>query len=343
MSFKISVIVPVYNSEQYLDQAIQSILNQTMKELEIILINDGSTDSSLDIANRYKDKDSRIKVLSQKNKGVSSARNYGLSVAKGKYVTFMDSDDYIDREMYECLYQIAEAHQLDLVISNFEQEIDGRNIVDILDIKSDILIEKKQIVTEIMPQFLYHEKLNTVCNKLYKKSIIDMFNINFPLNVALGEDRFFNINYFSNIKNLMYINYCGYHYREVEGSATRNILEKDYFKRSLEIYNEKLLFDWVEALDKDRIRELKTEKFINNVISYIHIYSNPDSGLSFKIRCQYLKNMINHPEVKQGIKIYINKFYSKKSLYEKLMIYLIRLRFLFGIQFLTAYSRFRCR
>lgn len=166
MKPKISIIVPIYNSEEYLEQAIQSLLDQTLSELEVILVNDGSIDESLTIANKYKVLDSRIKVISQENKGVSSARNYGLSVAQGEYVAFIDSDDYVDKEMYEYMYTIAKEHHLDLIITDLEQHIDGKKIIHPLVVKANSLLVKENIRREVMPQFLCDEKLNTVCNKL---------------------------------------------------------------------------------------------------------------------------------------------------------------------------------
>lgn len=97
----VSIIIPVYNSEKYIDRCINSIVNQTYKDIEIILIDDGSSDRSIDIINNYVNKDNRIKVYTQKNAGPSSARNYGLDVSTGDYVMFVDADDYIDKTMVE--------------------------------------------------------------------------------------------------------------------------------------------------------------------------------------------------------------------------------------------------
>ena len=99
----LSVIMPVYNGEQYLNYSIQSVLNQTYKDYELILVDDGSTDHSLEICEKYQSKDERIRVISQENKGISGARNAGIDIATGEYITFMDSDDVIQPEMYEIM------------------------------------------------------------------------------------------------------------------------------------------------------------------------------------------------------------------------------------------------
>ena len=164
MKPKVSIIVPVYNCEEYLDEAIKSLLNQTLKEIEIIVVNDGSRDNSLLIANKYKDIDNRVKVVSQDNQGVSVARNFGLSIAKGEYIGFIDGDDWIESDMYKTLYDVAIRDNLDLVISDFEQELDGKNIVNKLDIPINSILTEKHILNEILYKFLIHDKLNTVCN-----------------------------------------------------------------------------------------------------------------------------------------------------------------------------------
>lgn len=115
----ISVIVPVYNVEKYLGQCLDSIINQTMKDIEIICVDDGSTDGSLDILNSYKEKDDRIIILTQKNLYAGVARNTGLKIAKGKYLSFLDSDDFFDANMLEDMYNQAEKDKSDVVVCNF--------------------------------------------------------------------------------------------------------------------------------------------------------------------------------------------------------------------------------
>ncbi len=111
---KVSVIVPVYNSEKFISKCIESILSQTLAEIELILINDGSTDASPVICEKYMNADSRIKYISQKNQGVSAARNAGLRVASGEFIGFTDSDDYVAPEMYEILYSNAMKYSVDV-------------------------------------------------------------------------------------------------------------------------------------------------------------------------------------------------------------------------------------
>ena len=116
---KVSIIVPVYNVEKYLCQCLESLVHQTLTDIEIICVNDGSTDNSLGILNKYAQLDSRIKVFSQKNQGVSSARNLGLEKVNGEYITFVDSDDWIELNACEILYNTAQERNTDILLCSY--------------------------------------------------------------------------------------------------------------------------------------------------------------------------------------------------------------------------------
>ena len=124
---KVSLIVPVYNTEMFLKKCLESIISQTLKEIEIIIVNDGSTDNSQKIIDDFSKKDSRIKAFYKENEGLSSARNLGLEKAKGKYIWFIDSDDYIMKP-YACekLYNFSEENNLDIAVCNYVQESSKR-------------------------------------------------------------------------------------------------------------------------------------------------------------------------------------------------------------------------
>ena len=127
----ISIIVPIFNAEKYINKCIDSLLNQTKKELEIILVNDGSTDNTENIIKNYKDK--RIKYYKNKNQGIGKSRNFGITKATGKYIMFIDSDDYIEDNACELLFEKAEKDNLDIVICDFYREFDnGTKTKDII-------------------------------------------------------------------------------------------------------------------------------------------------------------------------------------------------------------------
>ncbi|MDU5153697.1 glycosyltransferase family 2 protein, partial [Clostridium sp.] len=198
----ISIIVPIFNAENSLEKCLNSLIDQTYKNIEIILINDGSTDRSLEICNKYEVLDSRIKVLNNKNKGVSKSRNEGIKIAKGEYIQFVDSDDYIESDACNTLINSIRNSCTELVIC-------GLNII-----KNDKVIRNPHVdnriinVKEKEEDLLYVLKiLNSPCNKLYKR---DKIRNLFDENIDLGEDLIFNLNYISEIDSAITINKCLY-------------------------------------------------------------------------------------------------------------------------------------
>lgn len=124
---KISVIVPVYNVEKYIEKCMRSIMEQTLEEIEIIIINDGSPDRSLDVINKLMKEDQRIQVITKKNGGLSSARNMGIKIATGKYIQHIDGDDWVEKDFLKSVYEFAEKENLDIVVSDYcEDYFDGK-------------------------------------------------------------------------------------------------------------------------------------------------------------------------------------------------------------------------
>ena len=182
---EISVIIPVYNVESYLKQCLDSICNQSFKDIEIICVNDGSTDSSLSILEEYASRDSRIDIISQPNRGLASARNTGFAKAEGKYIYFIDSDDYIELDALEKLYNNAISNYSDAVLFKFQKVDDFSNIhkrgiaFKIDDIFGDIdynnfVFTYKDVKKHVM------NSAYSACLKLYKKEFIDEIDFVFP-------------------------------------------------------------------------------------------------------------------------------------------------------------------
>ncbi len=210
---KISVIVPIYNREKYIDKCISSIVNQTYTDLEILLVDDGSADASLEKCGRWAEKDSRIVVIAKENGGVSSARNAGIEAASGAYIGFVDSDDYIEPETYERLVRPFEIYD-DIQMTSCGSAI-GEN---------ERKIDKDAVFTRedayiMMFNYVTHFKAYNV-NKLYLTDIIKNNGIRFCEDIAFGEDARFNFDYFGYINNFCAVAYCGYHYVINESSAT---------------------------------------------------------------------------------------------------------------------------
>lgn len=343
MEKKVSVIIPVYNAEKYITQCIESLLNQTLRECEFIFINDGSTDNSEKIIEDYKKFNDRITLINQENQGVSIARNRGLDVSTGEYVGFVDADDYIEKDMYEMLYNAAKSGKCDVVISNFKSEMQGHGIITEYPFIVDTVLKKNYIEQELLPYFLRTDNLNTTVNKIYRNKVIKGNNVKFPEKVELGEDGIFNIKFFSNAINMKYIDYTGYHYREVVGSATRNIAEKDYFRRALEVYTMELPNIYTDTNNREKMNQLKAIKFISSIMSYIHIYFTPSKDVSFSKRYIYVKKMIRNKYVTEALSLCYKDIYSSYGRYEKFLIDMIKRKSVIGLYLATSYSRLKNR
>lgn len=188
---KISIIIPVYNASKYLSVCLDSVMNQTYKDLEIICVNDGSTDNSLDILQNYSSMDNRIVVLNQENSGVSTARNAGLKIATGKYIEFIDSDDLINSKTCESLFNEAEFYNADII--RFKKEEFYNDIPP--DVNRDLTCNMDNaefyIHSEYDNPFDSNDDCNVVLNKFYKKSFLTDNNLFFDERVRLGEDSLF--------------------------------------------------------------------------------------------------------------------------------------------------------
>lgn len=211
MKPKVSVIIPMYNSDKYLGDCIESVLNQTLKELEIILVDDGSTDNSGVICDEYATKDSRIKVVHQENGGLSIARNTGLDIATGKYVLFLDSDDLYLPNSCEILYNEIEKRNAEYVIANYQNcDDDGklwaRPIFD-----KERYKNFKLSITDYQDSFFIMN--SSAGNKIFRRTFIDKLNLRF-VPKAIAEDAIFTTYCFIKSKSVYYINDVVYIYRQ---------------------------------------------------------------------------------------------------------------------------------
>lgn len=219
----ISIIVPVYNVEGYLDRCITSLINQTYKNLEIILIDDGSKDGSGAICDKYASLDSRIKVIHKENGGVSLARNLGLDVASGEYIGFVDSDDYVENGMYEALYNVAVLENADITTCGFTQvRVNGNAKVNDIDLSIDW--SKENIIKNYFKQGIVKELMYSPCNKLYKKSLVK--ELRFSEKYHMGEDILFIFQCVERMNKLSCAKGAFYHYVMRENSAMTSSFSK---------------------------------------------------------------------------------------------------------------------
>lgn len=219
----ISIIVPVYQVEKYLTQCLDSILNQTYRNIEVILVNDGSTDKSGEICEDYAKKDNRITVIHQENKGSNLARSIGIENAHGEYIGFVDADDWIELDMYEELYSLMRRHQVEIVQIGMVLEetmqrrflpsgLEGVYVNDV-NLSNCSYRNMHDSDSDSIPKISPH-----LWNKLFKKSILEEYYITIPSEIIWGEDRTCVYGAIPFIDSIYISNKIGYHYRRHEGS-----------------------------------------------------------------------------------------------------------------------------
>ena len=279
---KVSVIVPVYNSELYLKDCLDSLVNQTLKGIEIVLVNDGSTDSSEEIIKSYKDK--RIKYFKNKNQGIGKTRNFGMKKATGKYIMFLDSDDYLATNACEELFNKAEKDNLDLVINNFyrvEEETEKKVEVIIPEFKNTTLKENKRLLLDVNL---------APWNKLYKSELLKENKIQFVEDLKY-EDAPFVVEAMDKAKKIGYIKKFLNYYVIHKNSETTVRDEK--------------IFDIIEIVDKMRKYFSKRKEFtetvdklsvriLTNYTIQQRVQQDKEVGMQFIDRAfQYMKENIS--------------------------------------------------
>lgn len=241
----VSIIVPIYNVEPYLNRCVQSLLNQTLKEIEIILVDDESPDNCPQICDSYASKDCRIKVIHKKNGGLGLARNSGLELATGEYIAFVDSDDYVDLNMYENLYNTAQQYKLDTVFSNFK--IQDENKIHIIQQQKEFKIFKdSEIINDLLLNMIASDVSTkkerlidmSVWRAIYSRDIISYYNIRFESErLFISEDIIFHIDYCSHAKAIGLVPQAYYYYTVNQNSLTKKI-RTDRFKMSKILHEE---------------------------------------------------------------------------------------------------------
>ncbi|MBR4863352.1 MAG: glycosyltransferase [Oscillospiraceae bacterium] len=225
----ISIIIPVYNGEQHLERCVRSVLNQTYRKLEIILVNDGSTDGTADLCDRLATQDSRIRVIHQENGGVSAARNAGLDAATGRFIGFVDADDTISEDTYESAFQATS--NCDMVMWDAVTVLpDGNTQPDTIDqLPESCLLSYK----EITPHLLRY-MAGAVWRCLYRAELLQ--DIRFPLGIKLSEDRLFNLQAMGKAENIQYLKRAMYYRLVREGSAVFSY-HPDLWEKSQKAYD----------------------------------------------------------------------------------------------------------
>lgn len=298
---KVSVIVPVYNTKEYLEKCLDSLINQSLKDIEIIVVNDGSTDNSQSIIDKYVKKDKRIKSFIKKNGGLGDARNYGIKRASGEYLGFVDSDDYVDTNMFEKLYNKAKKDNSDIVECNLywvypnELKLDTANYYE----------NNKDIMYNIRVM---------VCNKIFKRDILSKNDILFPIGIRY-EDIVFTYKLLPHIKNISYVNGSFYYYIQRGSSLSneQNSKVRDIFE----------CFDILRKYYKDNKIKYETElEYLNIKLllgsSFLRILGIRDKELRNKILNENWEYLNKHyPNWKNNT--YLKNSKSPKNIYYRLL------------------------
>ena len=264
---KISIVIPVFNSEKYLFDSLNSIINQTLKEIEIICINDGSYDNSLNILNYYKKIDNRIIIINQKNKGVNSARNSGLKIAKGEFILFFDSDDQLKSNALEIMYEFSNKNNLEILFFNVELIFKNKTIENKI-IPFDIFysIDNTKIIknkTKLFLNFLEKNKfIVSPCFQLIKHSFLINYKINFYEGIFY-DDYLFNFKLLNSF-NISYEMNQTFYYKFIYKNLTIN---KNYLLKILHdnIINIREFLIYILKYEIESIIQNYFEIFINNL------------------------------------------------------------------------------
>lgn len=302
MESLISVIVPVYNTGKYVLNCIQSIINQTYKDLEIIIVDDGSNDNTRDIVSLVED--DRITYIYQENQGVSAARNNGLEHSKGDYITFIDSDDTIFPEMYEILLNLAEKNKADIAHCSYNRVTEGGG-KPIGNTNKKYIFEGEDSVSALLRGNLF---TGGVWNKLYRRELVD--NIRFDETIKINEDVLFNFYAFRNSVKTVFIDRCLYNYNIVESSSCINT---NRIKSAEDVFNVgKIIYE--SSFDK-KYKNFAYNRYLNALCCLYRTYIY-DGDKNQKKKCKFYKKKIikayNRKEFIGNLKInaFIIKYFS---------------------------------
>lgn len=319
---RFSIIIPVYNCNKFLRKCINSIIYQIDDNDEVILIDDGSTDNSYQICEEFAKKDNRIKSISRKNSGVSDTRNYGLQIASGKYICFLDADDFLNNGYIDNIVDILKKYEnVELINFGFFSDVnDSKNLTissDKINFKNHLYKSKNEIKAELV-ELWDSSMLYNIWNKVYLSSIIKENEIKFP-NIYFGEDIEFNKKYLENTNIFYNSSNCFYHYiRERNGAVTKKYKEDLFDIRKNEFFLFNNYFE-KEEINKNEYYEFSCRRYIERILGCIeNIYC---SSLNFKDRYNEVKKIINDDITRECL-----KYAKPKSGKIKLMLVSIRIK-----------------
>ena len=342
-TIKISIIIPVYNSVKSLPRCIDSILSQSYKNFELIIVDDGSTDGSENICDYYKSKDQRLKVVHQNNAGVSKARNVGLELAQGEYIQFIDSDDYIEKDFLFTLNLNIDLYSSPSIIFwGFKEE---RNGVIIKDNKHKLRYANTPVdLIDSIISLENHYLFGWTWNKIFRRDIIMKNKILFNKDISLHEDHIFTLDYIKYIDNILILDISPYHYdTSSDNSLIKKILPYNEFKVKENLilkYRLDILSSYQKFITKKYYYNKKNDFLKSYYLSIIHQVSNvllSTNNVDYKKNYIYLlqKDLRNISLKKMNLKLclifviaHLNKdIFYKWMIISRKLSYFLRLKY----------------
>lgn len=328
----VSIIIPIYNAEPYLSKCLDSVLSQTYKNLEILLVNDGSTDASVRICEKYAAKDKRIKLIHQKNKGPSVARNNGIKNSIGKYLQFIDADDKVSPMMVYKLVNALKYDDVDLALCGNKhltiREGQTQKKVNLPKAHKSLSIDD---FLKKFPKLFKRNLINSPCNKLYCGKIIRNNKIIFPVGMNNGEDLLFNIQYLNYCRKISLVNEPLYIYNRVNNptSLTKKY-QPNYFDNRKKVFNE--LQDFIM---KKSPRSVEHQKMLYQIFKryllqcFSNIFKNAANLSSAEIKME-INRIIHDKWVHDNLSAWEKEYNNKQ---EKLIFFFVKRKSTNGLYF----------
>lgn len=317
---KISIIMPVYNVEKYVGKAINSILTQTFTEYEFLIVDDGTKDRSGEICDKYAKKDARIRVIHKENGGAPSARNTAIDIAKGKYVYFMDADDWAASTMLADMYELAEKNDAQLVVCGYYIDTYyGKKHLTEKICEDNRIFTNAQEFREESYRYFDHNMLYTPWNKLYRMDMLQKYNLKFP--DTMWDDFPFNLSYLRNVERVVVSDKAYYHFVRARADSETSAYRANMYEKREEEHGwmRELYKEW--GINSAATEEMVQRRYIERLVGCIANVTSSQCTLSGKERRAEIKKMLHNPRVDYAL-----TQAKPRSSYMKLMLVPIRMK-----------------
>lgn len=311
MNTKVTIVIPVYNTKRYLEECVASVMGQTYKEIEILLVDDGSTDGSSALCDELALNDERIRVIHKENGGAATARNIGIDEATGTYVMFLDSDDWLDTDATEVLVALADKQNVDVIRFNYIREFQGKQLVKVntfleekLYMGEECSVVCRQLLGLTGKELAHPESMNFLAScgfNLYRTALLRKLGVRFIPIQEIGSfvDGLFNFEVFLHVERFSFVNRPFYHYRKTNESAATARYRKNYIPRQL------VLFGKIkEKIDENGSWEYFSEAYYHRIaLSTMEICFNAmRNRKGFLERYREIKSVLKHEDFKAAYK-----------------------------------------